>query len=556
MQIYSNGKDRVLTGKFPAKFKLRKDGIDVPFIRTGADSVRLSGEVPEGDLDVLEVIREIAKPQNSLMTDLRFAMINESEVDRIEKLSQTLEEKGNAFEKKGEILEKHAKSLLEKEDKNTVAIKETNTRIENMARAVGKEIQADRDALNATSESIKQVVSERVEVLDAKLQAHEVAKNPHKITKSTIGLDAVDNTSDADKPISKATKKALDKKADKTAIEELDKKIEEAGKKQESFQKTIENANLYGGVGGDIIRGGNIGQILSKASNMDGDYKWVDAESGIEIIRVDELPAEGKTSVLYLVPSTDPESDNIYDEYIWAIQDDDSYAWEKIGTTEVDLSGYIKGVQINGTDLTPDANNKVNIPKAVSGQETLGVVKAKDAGYGVTVRSDGQLTTNPGDWAKYNNATTAPNSWLPIVTKDLLLGMKAFLGTIITGSTSNLTWNDTEKTAARNTLGAEAQATIQTLSATDSITLADNTIYNGGEQTALTITLPATVNVSFLCEIDFTSGATPATLSYPNTIKWVGDDVSSNVFVPVASKRYTIICAYDGVNYRATVKGV
>lgn len=102
----------------------------------------------------------------------------------------------------------------------------------------------------------------------------------------------------------------------------------------------------------------------------------------------------------------------------------------------------------------------------------------------------------------------------------------------------------------------ETKATIQTLSATDSITLADNTIYNGGEQTALTIALPATVDVSFLCEIDFSSGATATTLSYPNTIIWIGDDVSSNLFIPVASKRYTVIIAYDGVNYRATVKGV
>lgn len=102
----------------------------------------------------------------------------------------------------------------------------------------------------------------------------------------------------------------------------------------------------------------------------------------------------------------------------------------------------------------------------------------------------------------------------------------------------------------------EQSMTIQTLSATDSITLADNTIYNGGEQTALTITLPSTADVSFLCEIDFTSGTTATTLSYPNTIKWVGDDVNNNVFLPVASKRYTIICAYDGVNYRFTVKGV
>ena len=102
----------------------------------------------------------------------------------------------------------------------------------------------------------------------------------------------------------------------------------------------------------------------------------------------------------------------------------------------------------------------------------------------------------------------------------------------------------------------EHKTAIEELDATDSITLADNTIYNGGEQTALTIALPAAVDVSFLCEIDFTSGAIPATLSYPNSIKWLGDDVANNVFIPVASKRYTVICAYDGVNYRFTVKGV
>lgn len=102
----------------------------------------------------------------------------------------------------------------------------------------------------------------------------------------------------------------------------------------------------------------------------------------------------------------------------------------------------------------------------------------------------------------------------------------------------------------------QEKTTVQALDATDSITLADNTIYNGSTQTSLTIALPATDSVDFICEIDFSSGGTATTLSYPNTIKWIGDDISSNVFVPVTNKRYTIIVAYDGVNYRATVKGV
>ena len=40
--------------------------------------------------------------------------------------------------------------------------------------------------------------------------------NPHNVTKAQVGLGNVDNTRDADKPISTAMQTALDKKADKT----------------------------------------------------------------------------------------------------------------------------------------------------------------------------------------------------------------------------------------------------------------------------------------------------------------------------------------------------
>lgn len=47
------------------------------------------------------------------------------------------------------------------------------------------------------------------------LIAHIANKsNPHEVTKAQVGLDNVDNTSDVNKPISTATKTALDKKAD------------------------------------------------------------------------------------------------------------------------------------------------------------------------------------------------------------------------------------------------------------------------------------------------------------------------------------------------------
>lgn len=111
--------------------------------------------------------------------------------------------------------------------------------------------------------------------------------------------------------------------------------------------------------------------------------------------------------------------------------------------------------------------------------------------------------------------------------------------------------------------GYQLEATVQTLSATDSITLADNTIYNGGEQTSLTITLPSTDTIGFICDVDFTSGATATTLSYSlSDIFWEGVDVAydstaqKNIFTPVANKRYTIIFYFDGVNYNGRVGGV
>ena len=288
MKIYSNGKDRVLTGNFPTRFELLKDGVSVPFLRTSKGSIRITGAIPEGELEIQELTplkRKKPEEQKNILDSMYLSIISESDFDRMEETQGEIQKVQEALAKQAKIVEKGTKEVLENENRNAIDINQTNLNMAELAKAFGKEIQADRDALNATSENIKQVLSEKTEVLDAKLQAHEVAKNPHKITKATVGLDAVDNTSDLDKPISKATKKALDEKADKSEIEELDKKITESSKKQESFQKSFDNMNLYGGVGGnEIPSGGKKGQVLSKASNKDGDYKWVKQSGGCEVI--------------------------------------------------------------------------------------------------------------------------------------------------------------------------------------------------------------------------------------------------------------------------------
>ena len=52
--------------------------------------------------------------------------------------------------------------------------------------------------------------------------------------------------------------------------------------------------------------------------------------------KVNSLPASGEPNVIYLVPKTTTQTNNVYDEYIW--QDN---AWELLGSTEINLSNYV-----------------------------------------------------------------------------------------------------------------------------------------------------------------------------------------------------------------------
>lgn len=64
--------------------------------------------------------------------------------------------------------------------------------------------------------------------------------------------------------------------------------------------------------------------------------------TGIEFQIVTSLPATGKTGVIYLI-SNSGSAPNIYDEYIWIAS---TSTYEKIGTTDVDLSGYVQASEM------------------------------------------------------------------------------------------------------------------------------------------------------------------------------------------------------------------
>ena len=70
---------------------------------------------------------------------------------------------------------------------------------------------------------------------------------------------------------------------------------------------------------------------------------------GISYSIVTALPSKGEAGIIYLL-SNNGNNPNIYDEYIWV-----NNAFEKIGTTAVDLSGYLKT-----TDLVAITNPEID----------------------------------------------------------------------------------------------------------------------------------------------------------------------------------------------------
>lgn len=67
----------------------------------------------------------------------------------------------------------------------------------------------------------------------------------------------------------------------------------------------------------------------------------------MEVVKVEELPSEDiSTKTLYLLPNGSDEENNSCDEYINL--DGTVEGWEKVGSTQVDLKGYVKNTDVAG----------------------------------------------------------------------------------------------------------------------------------------------------------------------------------------------------------------
>ncbi|MBQ6274491.1 MAG: hypothetical protein IJK63_09735 [Oscillospiraceae bacterium] len=151
------------------------------------------------------------------------------------------------------------------------------------------------------------------------------------------------------------------------------------------------------------------------------------AVAGVTQIRfavVQALPAVGADGTIYLVPNSGSGS-NIYDEYIYV-----NGAYERLGTTEVDLTGYRKAAdqdtidqQQNAAIAAKYAKPGTGIPKtdlAAAVQTSLGradtalqqhqdISGKADKVQGITVATDGAVsqTVEPGKAYHFTGELTA-----------------------------------------------------------------------------------------------------------------------------------------------------
>ena len=137
------------------------------------------------------------------------------------------------------------------------------------------------------------------------------------ITKANIGLGNVDNTSDANKPISTATQTALDLKADLTAIANF-------------ITKSVNDLTYYY----------NKTEIDGKITTINNN---ISAIPKFAIKVVENLPTSNiSPTTIYIKKTSTTETGNLYTEYIYV-----NDVWEELGTQTLDLSGYTTTEALN-----------------------------------------------------------------------------------------------------------------------------------------------------------------------------------------------------------------
>lgn len=110
----------------------------------------------------------------------------------------------------------------------------------------------------------------------------------------------------------------------------------------------------------------------------------------------------------------------------------------------------------------------------------------------------------------------------------------------------------TEKALVDVTFGekfAESEVKVKALLDATETVLESNTIYNGGKLGDIDISLPASLDVTYISQVHFSTPEEDApSFVYDERINFFGDDCEDGVFTPIEWARYSIMIFFDGEN--------
>lgn len=300
------------------------------------------------------------------------------------------------------------------------------------------------------------------------------------LTKASVGLDQVDNTSDADKPISTATQTALDLKADKSQVANIS-----TDGNTTKIQGNLEVSEIDTGETGSVITG-----TLVAHGQVDVDSISVGASSPLDSVSTNvsvdskdtEIPTAKATytfvknavsSFEIIVGNKQDKTDNNLSTtdktVVGAINEvagelankqDKLTAGANISISdanEISVSGLTKAsVGLENVDNTSDANK----PISTATQEALDLKQDKlTAGNGISIENNVISATGSGTVKSVNNVGPDGNGNVFITTANIPnLGISEDGTTITIGDKTIVPLTADSSIAANKVVGAVAEA--------------------------------------------------------------------------------------------------
>lgn len=165
-----------------------------------------------------------------------------------------------------------------------------------------------------------------------------------------------------------------------TKLGELSLDVEDTDKnyvysvKQKNGQISVSSASFSNSFTKQLEAAYTTGDVVSRTDVNTAINNAVGKITSFEYKIVDSLPStsEGKKGVVYLVAHSGSTTNNVYDEYIFLPAEGSTAArYEKIGTTDIDLTPYAKKTEIptKVSQLTNDSDfeTKANVGSRITG---------------------------------------------------------------------------------------------------------------------------------------------------------------------------------------------